>query len=248
MIKEHDFSQLRIHLLEKTKRQISSAVSPDVMIIQTLNTIDDLTVQLNGLSKRLREWHAYSLPEMAHSIDDNEVYARLIASKSYAELKDEFLKGNVGMGFEFNEVDYIAVQSLAKTISDLFRFRQSMLNYLESRVHQLAPNVSALVGTTISARLISSAGSLKRLAMLPASTIQLLGAEKALFRHLKTGAKSPKHGFIINHPLIQRARRSDRGKIARALGDKLALCAKVDYFKGDFIGDSLLKKLEARFS
>ena len=243
-----NFAERRKELLKKTKEQIASAVSPDILIIQTLNTIDDLNIQLNGLSKRLREWHAYTLPELDHEISDNEAYARLIASKTFDELKKEFVKdGEVSMGSELNEIDYIAVQSLARQISELFQFKQSILIYLESRLKQLAPNITELVGTTIAARLISSAGSLRKLAMLPASTIQLLGAEKALFRHLKTGAKSPKHGFIINHPLIQKAKKSDRGKIARVLGDKLTLCAKVDYFKGEFIGDKILKKLEGRF-
>ncbi len=242
------FSETRTLLLERTKKQIAEAVGPDILIIQTLNTLDDLTIQLNGLSKRLREWYSYTLPELDRGLSDNEAYSRLIATKSYDELVKEFVGDATPMGAPLNEADYIAVQSLARQIAELFQFRQSLLHYLESRMQQLAPNVTALAGTTISARLLASAGSLRRLAMMPASTIQLLGAEKALFRHLKTGAKSPKHGFIINHPLLQKAKKSMRGKIARALGDKIALCAKVDFFKGDFVADEILNKLETRFS
>lgn len=240
------FSQKREKLLSKTREDIANAVNQDILIIQALNTIDDLTTQLNGLSKRLREWHAYTLPELDKAVSDHEDYARLVASKTREELMSEFVKGTP-MGAELEETDYIAVQSLAKQIVDLNQFKKSLLIYLEARLKKLMPNTSTLVGPLIAARLLAGAGSLRKLAMLPASTLQLLGAEKALFRHLKTGAKSPKHGYIINHPLIQKAKAVEKGKIARVIGDKLALCAKVDYFGGEFIADEYLAKLEARF-
>jgi nucleolar protein 56 len=106
------------------------------------------------------------------------------------------------------------------------------------------PNVLELAGATIGAKLIELAKSLKRMALLPASTVQLLGAEKALFRHLKLKTKSPKYGVIFQHPLIQNAKRSERGKMARRLADKLSLCARLDYFKGEFKAKEYRKMLE----
>ncbi len=129
----------------------------------------------------------------------------------------------------------------------MYQFKQSLLIYLEARLKKLLPNMTALAGVTIAARLLAGAGSARKLALLPASTIQLLGAEKALFRHLKSGAKSPKHGYIVNHPLIQKVGRSDKGKASRMLADKLALCARIDYFKGEFKADDYKKELEVRF-
>ncbi len=112
---------------------------------------------------------------------------------------------------------------------------------------EVAPNLKALVGgAKLAARLMSLAGGLKELAMMPASTIQVLGAEKALFRHLRTGAKPPKHGVIFQYPAINRSPWWQRGKIARALAGKLAIAARVDYFSGEYIGEELKKELEQR--
>jgi len=108
------------------------------------------------------------------------------------------------------------------------------------------PNLLELGGITISAKLIELGRSVKHLAMLPASTIQLLGAEKALFRHIKMGNKSPKHGVIINHPIVQKAGRKEKGKAARMLADKLSLCARLDFFKGEFKAKEYREELEKK--
>lgn len=241
-----NFETIRQQLIDKTKQDVAQSVSTDILLIQTLASVDDITTQLNGLSKRLREWHAYSLPELDHAISDHETYARLIATKTYDELTTEFVKGTP-MGKKLSEINYVPIQSFAKNITELYQLRQSLLHYLEASMQKHMPNTQALAGTTIAARLLSGAGSLKRLAMLPASTVQLLGAEKALFRHLRSGAKSPKYGHIFSHPLITQARKDEKGKMARSLADKLALCAKLDFFKGDFLAPTYKKELEEKF-
>lgn len=241
-----DFQEQRINLIQMTKVRIAAAVNHDILIIQALNTVDDLTTQLNSLSKRLRDWYSYSVPEVDRAIDDHEAYCQMVAGKTRVELVDEFVKGQE-MGAALDEADYIAVQSLARQVTEIYQFKQSLLHYLEARLKKLLPNMTALAGTTIAARLLAGAGSAKKLALLPASTIQLLGAEKALFRHLRSGAKSPKHGHIFNHPVVQKAKREDKGKAARMLADKLALCARLDYFGGEFKADEYRKSLEARF-
>ena len=109
------------------------------------------------------------------------------------------------------------------------------------------PNIKAVCDVIVAAKLIEHAGSLKRLSMLPASTVQILGAEKALFRHMKTGSKPPRHGVIVNHLLIAKAPDRMHGKIARTLADKISIAAKVDYFQGKFIGDILRKEIEDKF-
>ena len=118
----------------------------------------------------------------------------------------------------------------------------------QSVMEKYCPNLLELAGVTIGAGLIELAKGLKHLALLPASTVQLLGAEKALFRHIKTGSRSPKHGIIINHPFVQSAGRELKGKAARMLADKLSLCARLDYFKGEFLAPMMKKELEAKFS
>ena len=111
-------------------------------------------------------------------------------------------------------------------------------------MEEMAPNIRAVAGALLGARMISLAGGLQNLAMRPASTIQVLGAEKALFRSLKTGARPPKHGLIFQHTLLHDAKRWQRGKIARVIAGKLAIAARADAFgEGHYIGDRLKETL-----
>jgi nucleolar protein 56 len=151
------------------------------------------------------------------------------------------------MGGEVGNEDMEQIRHLALQINELFGLRKKEQEYLEALMKRVCPNIKAIAGATIGARLLEQAGGLKKLMEMPASTIQLLGAEKALFRHMKTGAKAPKFGFLHEHPLILKHPRKMQGKIARALADKLSIAVKIDYFKGKFIGESLLKGVEARF-
>ncbi|MDD3175308.1 MAG: NOP5/NOP56 family protein [Candidatus Nanoarchaeia archaeon] len=239
-----NFSILKERLMQETKVKISEAVGEDLMIVQAMNTIDELNKVLNSLSKRLREWHAYTLPELNHDVEDNEAYCRLISTKSYDELKDEFGKNT--MGGKLSDEDIEIQIDIAKNITETFKMKDKLVLYVETLMKRIAPNISILAGSSIGARLIVNAGSIKRLAMMPASTIQMLGAEKALFRHLKTGARPPKHGFIINHPYVAAAGNS-KGKVARILADKLSQCAKIDFFKGDIVADKMRKELDEKF-
>jgi nucleolar protein 56 len=113
-------------------------------------------------------------------------------------------------------------------------------------MEETAPNVAAVIGPILGARLISKVGSLARLASLPASTIQILGAEKALFRALRKRGKPPKHGIIFQHPWVHASPRKIRGKVARLLASRIAIAARVDCFSGRFIGDELKKDVENR--
>ena len=135
---------------------------------------------------------------------------------------------------------------MSKKVLDLYNIRQSLENYVESVMDEVAPNIKEVGGSLLGARLISMVGGLMNLAKLPASTMQILGAEKALFRSLKTKARPPKHGIIFQHPLIHDAKRWQRVKIARALAGKLSIAARVDAFKGKYAGDELKADLNKR--
>lgn len=240
-----DFQNRRKHLLEQTQLRLQDAVNEDLAILQSLATIDDLTTQLNHLSGRLREWAGYIFPETEYEIQDHEQFARLLANNDQNTVRG---KRTLSMGRNLDEADWPVLQGLAKHITSLYDYKFQLLSYLETVLQEHSPNLHALLGTPITARLIAAAGSRKRLASMPASTVQLLGAEKALFRHLKSGARSPKHGYIVNHQLISKGKKQEAGKIARALGDKAAICAKLDYFKGDFYGEKYLQELRKKFS
>jgi len=155
-------------------------------------------------------------------------------------------KAEKSMGFVADTTDLELLQTLSKQTLEMYRFRDMAEGFLNSLMEEVAPNMTSIVGSLLSARLISIAGSLDRLAKMPSSTMQVLGAEKALFRSLKTGSRPPKHGIIFQHQYLHTAPRWQRGKMARALASKLTIAARVDAFDGEFIGDKLSDQLEKR--
>lgn len=137
------------------------------------------------------------------------------------------------MGSDISDIDLLNVKFFCEKVNNLIKYREDLLKYLSDKMHKLAPNVSALIGETVAARLISHAGSLGSLAKYPASTIQILGAEKALFRALKTRGKTPKYGLLYHSSFIGKAHLKNKGKISRYLANKLAMCSRIDYFSED---------------
>jgi len=233
-----------------TKKAMQLSVSEDQLIIQTIANINEIDKNVNILSKRLREWYSLYFPELSQRTPDHKKYAELLIEKTKQQLAEEIKLTEESMGTELSEIHLQQMKLLAQQILSFYTLRQQHEQYLETVMKQYCPNIQSLAGTTIAARLIELAKGLKHLALLPASTVQLLGAEKALFRHLKTGNRSPKHGVIINHPLIQNAKRTEKGRSARLLADKLSLCARLDYFKGEFKAEQykieLLEKLKSK--
>lgn len=239
------FSELAKKNVQLTKEGIKSSVSADNLITQTIANIEELDKSANLLAKRLREWYGLYLPELGQQIDSHEKLASLVLEKKREELMAEF-KIKETMGADLAAADLEEMKLLAQQVMELHQLRQKHEAYLLQVMKNYCPNLLHLAGVTIGAHLLELGKGLKNLALLPSSTIQLLGAEKALFRHLKTGSRSPKYGFIHAHQLIQGT--SKKGKAARALADKLSLCARLDYFKGEFKAPEYLKELERKFS
>lgn len=239
--------QIRNKTLIITKRKVAESLKEDQLIAQAINSIDELDKVTNALAKRLREWYELYNPEFSNSIESHEKFCELITKKTKKELLKELgLDEKESMGAEFEKKDLQPVLELAGQINTLYVFKKKQTEYIEKRMQELLPNVNAICGAMIGAKLLAIAGSLEKLALFPASTVQLLGAEAALFRHIKTGAKPPKFGVIINHPFVTKADRENKGKVARMLADKISLAAKLDFFKGEFRGEQLRKELENR--
>jgi nucleolar protein 56 len=151
------------------------------------------------------------------------------------------------MGADIEEEDILIIQGFAKSLKSLQESRQSIENYVDVKMEKIAPNLRDLAGASLGAKLIAHAGSIKQLALFPSSTIQIMGAEKALFRHLKTGERPPKHGLIYQHPDLRGAKWWLRGKIARTLAAKLSLAVRKDFFSGEFdpaIKEGYLERIE----
>jgi len=218
-----------------TKDSIRHSVNEDNFILQAVSNIEETDKVLNTLIKRLREWYSLYNPELSHGVFDNQKFSELV-------LKEK--KPKDSMGSEIKNKDLEPIMKLAERLNELYLFRTKQEEYLETVIKSYCPNIKAVAGTMIAAQMLAKAGSLKKLMEFPSSTIQILGAEKAFFRHLKTHSKSPKHGYVVQHPLIHKAKKQDYGKIARMIAAKISIAAKVDYFKGKFVGDKLRKELE----
>ncbi|MBI4438443.1 hypothetical protein HY640_00760 [Candidatus Woesearchaeota archaeon] len=245
--RQSSFEKTRAKLIWITKLKVRNSTGKDLLIMQASSAIEDLNKAANLLAKRLREWYELHNPEYSQSVEDHEKFCELITSRQRSELlKSIGLSEDKSMGAELKQNDIKAILTLAQELKTLYNTREEQKQYLEGLMKQECPNTQAVAGSLIGAKLITIAGSLKRLSELPASTIQVLGAEKALFRHIKTGARPPKFGVIHSHPLIQNTRKEQQGKTARILADKIAIAAKVDYFKGEYIGDKLAKEAETK--
>ncbi len=246
---DHGFGHelLSMAMLHLGKGRVRARTAPDEHIIQAIRATDDLTRIVNLMSERLHEWYALNFPELAKLVPETR-YAELIAEfgDRNAMLKSGKVNFSDSVGGEASEADAKAMQSLAVALLAASEKKKEMELYIELRMKEIAPNTTHLVGALIGARLISLTGGMDRLSRLPSSTIQLLGAEKALFKHIKENAKPPKHGVIFQHPLIHRAPQWQRGKIARAFAAKIVIAVRMDRYGHEFIGPKLEADLNKR--
>ncbi|KAI3540217.1 NOSIC domain-containing protein [Colletotrichum filicis] len=230
------------HSISRHKLKFS-ADKVDAMVVQAIKLVDDLDKELNVYAMRTKEWYGWHFPELAKILNDNLVYARLVvavgmrqdfAETDLSDILPEELEGpvktaaEISMGTEMTPEDLENIQLLAQQVITYSEYRTSLSTYLETRMRALAPNLTALVGYLVGARLIAHAGSLIALAKAPSSTIQIYGAEKALFRALKTKHDTPKYGIIYHSSLVGQATGKNKGKIARSLAAKTGLGLRVD--------------------
>ncbi|KAL2643099.1 hypothetical protein R1flu_010686 [Riccia fluitans] len=230
------------HSLSRYKLKFSPD-KVDTMIVQAIGLLDDLDKELNTYAMRVREWYGWHFPELGKVVQDNIQYAKcvklmgsrtnaakldfsgVIAEELEQELKDAAV---ISMGTEVSDQDMVNIKALCDQVIALSEYRGQLYDYLRSRMNAIAPNLTVLVGELVGARLIAHAGSLINLAKHPASTVQILGAEKALFRALKTKHETPKYGLIYHASLIGQAAPKFKGKISRILAAKSALSIRLD--------------------
>eukprot|EP00117_Sycon_ciliatum_P038235 scpid60405/ scgid28454/ Nucleolar protein 56; Nucleolar protein 5A len=242
----------------------------DNMIIQTIALVDQLDKDINTFSMRIREWYSYHFPELVKIITDNYMYARVAGYiKSRKDLSEERLEGleeivmdtakvkaihdasRSSMGMDISPIDLINIERFAVRVTRLAEYRKELFEYLHKKMVTVAPSVAALIGDIVGARLISHAGSLTNLAKYPASTVQILGAEKALFRALKTKGNTPKYGLIYHSSFIGKAGAKNKGRISRYLANKCSIAARIDCFSdvpSEVFGEKLRDQVEERLS
>lgn len=270
-VSEADLDRARCglaHAFSRTKMQFDPN-RQDKPIMNASAILDGLDKNINTFAMRVREWYSWHFPELAKITSDNVVYAKvaqlirikesydwkenkaalaeLCGSEEIAEDIERAAKHS--MGTEIVEMDMINIDHFAEQIVKLAEMRTNLQNYLKDKMNVVAPNLTALIGETVGARLISHAGSLTSLAKYPASTIQILGAEKALFRALKTKGNTPKYGLIFHSSFIGRAQQKNKGRISRYLANKCSLASRIDCFadaNSTAFGEEMHKQVEER--
>jgi nucleolar protein 56 len=209
------------------------AVGKDKIVIQVIGIIDEMDADTNSLAERLREWYGLHFPEMSREIKAHERYAELVEKHGIrGNIKDKAVEylAQKSVGMDFSGEDEESVKAFSKTLVEMMKTREKVSRYLERLCAEIMPNLSAVAGPLLASRLVAQAGGLEKIAKMPSSTIQLLGAEKALFRHLKGQGRAPKYGVLFSHPLIQQAPKHLKGKVARLISAKLSLAAKMDFY------------------
>ena len=249
----------------------------DNMVIQAIALIDHMDKGINQLAMRVKEWYGWHFPELARALPDILPYAKVALTLGDLDQipdvgKDQELdeklreilqfygldeglaqtileRARTSMGTQVSELDMLNIMAYARKVADLAEYRTRLTGYLTQKLKVIAPNLTTLLDERIAARLISRTGSLTSLAKAPASTIQILGAEKALFRALKKKGKTPKYGLIFNSSFISRASKPNKGRISRFLANKCAIAARLDCFMEkptSIFGDVLRNQLEGR--
>lgn len=251
------------HSLSRYKLKFSPD-KVDTMIVQAVSLLDDLDKELNNYIMRCREWYGWHFPELGKIITDNIAFAKTVkiigtrentATSDLSDILPEDVEekvkeaAEISMGTEISDDDIINIQNLCDQVIEVMNYRNQLYDYLRARMMAIAPNLTVLVGDLVGARLISHAGSLINLAKHPASTVQILGAEKALFRALKTKKDTPKYGLIYHSQMIGQTSTKNKGKMSRMLAAKASLATRVDALgeDGSFtLGAEHKAKLEAR--
>ncbi|XP_038686591.1 nucleolar protein 56-like isoform X2 [Tripterygium wilfordii] len=240
----------------------------DNMVIQAIFLLDTLDKDINSFSMRVREWYSWHFPELVKIVNDNYLYAKTakfiedkakLSEEKIPELTDilgdedkakEVVEAaKASMGQDLSPIDLINVHQFARRVMDLAEYRKKLYDYLVAKMNDIAPNLASLIGEVVGARLISHAGSLTNLAKCPSSTLQILGAEKALFRALKTRGNTPKYGLIFHSSFIGRASAKNKGRMARYLANKCSIASRIDCFSessSTTFGEKLREQVEER--
>jgi len=265
MLSENDLNGLT-HRVSSilTRRKVREVGSRrDELLIQAVYCLDDVEEVLNLFSIRVREWYSLNFPELTRLLQSHLSFVRVVCELgSKEEITIDALSEKLNLPPEIAEIiaseaassmgapilgeDFAPLKDLALITLSLFNFRDTLRNYITDVMQEIAPNLTAIVGPLVGARLIYLAGGLEKLARLPASKIQVLGAEKALFRSLTIGTPPPKHGVLFRHPEVSGSPWWQRGKVARVIANKVAIAARADVYTGKYIGDELQKDLEKR--
>jgi nucleolar protein 56 len=257
--------KIRERLMRKTVEEVRQNLEKgEEGLVRAVQLIEDLDKIFNLLYENVREWYALHFPELSTVVKDPKAYLGLVSevtlrerftateiSKHYGNEERALViaeRAKYSIGAHMSEEEACLIKDAARLALELKAYREKLAKHIESEMLARFPNFATLAGPMLAAKILATAGSVEELVKAPASRIQLIGAEKALFKHLKYGSKAPKHGLILQHPLVRKAKKKHRGKVARMLANKLAIALREDYFGKRDIASELHKELKAKLA
>jgi len=231
--------------VETAKMRMIASDRKDKLIIQAVSALSDMDRILNLMTERLREWFGLHYPEL--NVSEHESFVKKVSLHGSREAFENFTESS---GIEFEEDDKIVIKTYADELVKMYALKKALEAYLEKTVPVEMPNTNALLGSVLAAKLLALSGSIERLAKMPSSTLQLLGAEKALFKFLreKKRGKPPKFGILFTHPDISTAPREHQGKIARILSSKVTIAVRTDFYSKEDRSKEMLEEYKKKIA
>jgi len=244
-----DKDDIREKAISQTREEIESSVEKDQLLVKAVKQLDQLERDIRDQVERLRDWYGVHFPELEQEITEDDRFVDILekygVEKNNIEPFDQMAEKSTGS--DLSEQDRELIENSVSTIASMKDLRDEIEFYVKEGAQEEFQNLSVLLGPVLATRLVALAGGLEELAKKPASTVQMLGAEKALFRHLHGEGTSPKHGVLFHHRFVKNLPEEKRGKMARFLANKSVMAARIDQYGDEDKSEKLRQKIEDKY-
>ncbi len=242
-----DFEDIREQAIEDTKEELMEG-KRDRLMIKAVNFLDENNADFKEEMERFRDWYSLHFPELVKEISDDEHLVKILSNGLHRDELDAFSSmAEESTGVPLTGKDEKMLQKAFDNLEDKLELKNELEEYIEEAAKEEMPNLETLLGPLLAARLVSLAGGLEEIAKKPSSTIQVLGAEKALFRYLRGQGTPPKHGILFEHKFVNNLPEDERGKMARFLANKTAMAARLDQYGDKNKGSDLREECREKF-
>ncbi len=241
-------NDVRDKALEQAREKLKESADRDRLMVKAVNFLDETQNNLEQETQRFRDWYQLHFPELTEEISDDEHLIKILSKNVERNQVNGFQSlAENSTGMPLTEDDIEILEDSLELLENKMERRQRLENYIENVAEEEMPNLSNVLGTLLAARIVSEAGGLEELAKKPASTVQMLGAEKALFRYLHGKGTPPKHGILFQHNFVNSLPENKRGKMARFLANKAVMAARIDNYGDKQKGEELRQECLERF-
>lgn len=239
---------IRKKALDRTKEDLKQSADRDQYLVKAAKFLDQLNEDIKPDMERLRDWYSLHFPELEEELGDDEELIEILQRGVHRDELEPFQEmAENSTGSPMTEKDQEMLEKTVDLLSDKYKLREELEEYICETAKEEMPNLSKLLGPLLATKLVGIQGSLESLAKQPASTIQMLGAEKALFRYLHGEGTPPKHGVLFEHNFVNSLPEDTRGKMARFMANKAAMAARLDNYGDKDKGKELREEAQQKY-